>query len=187
MMIRSDDEIRLIERLQRREAQAMAALYDRFKRLVYSIAFQCVRDRAAAEDLTQETFWRIWNRIQSFDASRGGLEPWIATIARNRAVDYLRACRNSPHCSLDSLKGGPGFLESNSSENTPFRLEREQLVSKALQSLSKAQREVIELTHFQGFTQTEIAQYLNQPLGTIKSTIRGALKILRQTMQEERA
>jgi RNA polymerase sigma-70 factor, ECF subfamily len=187
MMMQADDEIRLIERLKRRETHAMVALYDRFKRLVYSIAFQCVRDQAAAEDLTQETFWRVWNRIQSFDASRGNLEPWIATIARNRSVDYLRACRNSPHRSLDSIEGSPRFFVTDSLDNTPSRLEREQLVTRALQSLSPAQREVIELTHFQGFTQTEIAEYLKRPLGTIKSTIRGALKILRQTMQEERA
>jgi RNA polymerase sigma-70 factor (ECF subfamily) len=187
-MIQPDDETHLIERLKRRESQAMVALYDRFKRLVYSIAFQCVRNQAVAEDLTQETFWRVWNRIQSFDASRGNLEPWIATIARNRAVDYLRAGRNAQHYSLDSIEANPRFFAAGDSpESGAARLEREQLVTRALQSLSPAQREVIELTHFQGFTQTEIAEYLKRPLGTIKSTIRGALKALRQTLQEERA
>jgi RNA polymerase sigma-70 factor, ECF subfamily len=79
------------------------------------------------------------------------------------------------------------FSTSDTADSGSVRLEREQLVTRALQSLSPAQREVIELTHFQGFTQTEIAEYLKRPLGTIKSTIRGALKALRQTLQEERA
>jgi RNA polymerase sigma-70 factor, ECF subfamily len=110
MMLQPDAETHLIERLKRRESQAMVSLYDRFKRLVYSIAFQCVRDQAVAEDLTQETFWRVWNRIQSFDASRGNLEPWIATIARNRAVDYLRSSRNAPRYSLDSVEAESEIL-----------------------------------------------------------------------------
>lgn len=179
-----DSEAVLIDRLKRRETPAMAIIYDRFKRLVFSIVFQCVRDQAIAEDLTQETFWRIWNRIQSFDASKGNLEPWIATVARNRAVDYLRSARNAPQYSLDSIEANARFV---SVESPAGHLERERLVSKALGNLNPAQREVIELTHFQGFTQTEIAELLKRPLGTIKGTIRSALKVLRQTMQEEGA
>jgi RNA polymerase sigma-70 factor (ECF subfamily) len=183
-MIAAEDDVTLVKRLKSREAQAMVTLYDRFKGLAFSVIFQCVRDQAIAEDLTQETFWRVWNRIQSFDAGRGKLEPWIATIARNRAVDFLRSNRNAPHYSLDSIEANAKFF---STESAAKYVERERLVSKALESLSPAQREVIELTHFQGFTQTEIAEYLKRPLGTIKGTIRAALKVLRETMQEERA
>lgn len=182
--MQSDNEEKLIEQLKRRDTQAMAAMYDRFKRLVFSVIFQSVRDQAIAEDLTQETFWRVWNRIQSFDAAKGKLEPWIATIARNRAVDYLRSSRNAPQYSLETIEANARFF---SVESPAKQLETERLVSRALSSLSPAQREVIELTHFQGFTQTEIAEYLKRPLGTIKGTIRSALKVLRESMQAESA
>lgn len=159
-------------------------MYDRFKRLVFSISFQCVRDQAIAEDLTQETFFRIWNRISSFDVERGRLEPWVATIARNQAVDYLRSGRNTQQLSLDVVEPGAALL---SVESGALQTEREQLVGKALLTLNPEQREVIELTHFQGLTQMEIADYLKRPLGTIKSTVRSALRVLREAMREDEA
>jgi RNA polymerase sigma-70 factor, ECF subfamily len=180
----TEDDVILIERLKNRDAQAMVLLYDRFKRLVFSITFHCVRDNSIAEDLTQETFWRVWNRIHSFDVAKGSLEPWIATIARNRAVDHLRSSRNAPQYSLDSIEANARFFSTpGSAEQT----DRKRLISRALQSLNPSQREVIELTHFQGLTQSEIARFLKRPLGSIKTTIRGALKVLREALQEERA
>ncbi len=178
----SEVDARLIERLKNREVQAMTAMYDRFKRLVFSIAYQCVRDQAIAEDLTQETFFRIWNRIASFDAERGRLEPWVATIARNQAVDYLRSSRNAPQFSLDVVEPSAALF---SVESGALRTERAELISKALLTLNPEQREVIELTHFQGLTQMEIAEYLKRPLGTIKSTVRSALRVLREAMRED--
>ncbi len=170
----------LIERLKRRESQAMAVLYDRFKRLVYSIIYHSVREQGVAEDLTQETFWRVWNRIQTFDAERGKLEQWIATIARNRAVDHLRATRNAPQLSFEAIETNTSFF---STESHALRIERENRVLKALTSLNAAQREVIELAHYQGLTQAEIADTLNRPLGTIKGVLRSALKVLRGSME----
>src|SRR5579862_6265091 len=81
----------LARRLQRREPQAMADLYDRFGRLAYSLIYAIVRDTGVAEDLVQETFLRVWNRVQGFDPDRGALGPWLLAVARNRAIDYLRS------------------------------------------------------------------------------------------------
>src|SRR5580704_11951207 len=81
----------LVQRLQRRDPRAMAELYDRYGRLVYALIVRVVRDGAIAEDLVQETFLRVWNRVQGFDAEKGALGPWLLAVARNRAIDYLRS------------------------------------------------------------------------------------------------
>ena len=85
------DDGELIDRLKRRDPQAMSTLYDRYGRLCYSIILRIVRNEAVAEDLVQETFLRVWNRVQGFDPARGALGPWILTVARNRSIDYLRS------------------------------------------------------------------------------------------------
>src|SRR5579863_7914832 len=81
----------IVERLQRRDPQALAELYDRYGRLAYSLILRVVRDTGVAEDLVQETFLRVWNRVQGFDAERGALGPWLLAVARNRAIDYFRS------------------------------------------------------------------------------------------------
>ena len=81
----------LIERLHRRDPDAMSDLYDRYSRIVYSVIMRVVRNAAVAEELSQETFLRAWNRSGDFDATRGKIGPWLLTIARNRAIDYLRS------------------------------------------------------------------------------------------------
>src|SRR6202050_5596259 len=85
------EERALIARLQRRDPQALAELYDRYGKMAYSLVLRMVRDNAIAEDLVQETFLRVWNRVHSVDADKGSIGPWLLAIARNRAIDYLRS------------------------------------------------------------------------------------------------
>ena len=85
------DDGDLIRRLQARDASAMADLYDRYGKLTYSLIYRVVRNEGIAEDLVQEAFLRVWNRMAAFDAQKGALGPWILTVARNRAIDYLRS------------------------------------------------------------------------------------------------
>src|SRR5512147_2317732 len=89
--LRIKDDGDLARRLRERDAGAMQELYDRYGRLVYSLIQRMVRNSAAAEDLVQETFLRVWNRMQAFDQERGALGPWVLAVARNRAIDYLRS------------------------------------------------------------------------------------------------
>src|SRR5271154_3307492 len=89
--LRFKDDSDLAKRLQDRDPRAMSELYDRYGRLAYSLIYRVVRNTGAAEDLVQETFLRVWNRVQSFDRTRGALGPWVLTVARNRAIDYLRS------------------------------------------------------------------------------------------------
>src|SRR6202171_4879341 len=85
------DDGDLARRLKNREPQAMADLYDRYGRVVYALIFRIVRNTGTAEDLVQETFLRVWNRVDGFDADKGARGAWVTTVARNRAIDYLRS------------------------------------------------------------------------------------------------
>jgi len=91
----------LVERLRKRDPQALAELYDRFGRMAYSLILRVVRDTALAEDLVQETFLRVWNRIHSVDVEKGSIGPWLLAVARNRAIDYLRSTAGRERNALD--------------------------------------------------------------------------------------
>ena len=177
-----DDDAGLAERLQQRDPKAMAELYDRYGRLVYSLIFRIVRDSAVAEDLAQESFLRVWNRIQGFDVKRGSLGAWVLAVARNRAIDYVR--------SVDGRMARNAF-EAVDLENPALfaNLEREVLSSDqvrkiraAVEKLGVNHRQVIEMAYFEGLSQTEMAERLKQPLGTVKTWVRVALKTLRDEL-----
>lgn len=182
--LRVSEDRDLIERLQKRDAQAMVDLYDRYGKLIYSIILRTVRSSETAEDLTQETFLRVWTRIHTFSNERGNFQGWLVTVARNRALDYLRSTQSSlavTDYSLDDLeKSGRFYLEQDQSD----RIAKQNAVAQAMNLLPDDQREVIELTHYEGMTQTEIAEKLGKPLGTVKGMVRGALKKLRSSMTE---
>jgi len=180
----SPNDRELAERLKQRDAGAMAELYDKYGGLLYSVILRAVTNPATAEDLVQETFLRIWNRIHTFDTEKGRLEGWIVTIARNRAIDYLRSLRSQPgesSATLEDLEHSGLFVTR---ETEADRLTRRKAVGDALERLSEEQRAVLELTHFQGLTQTEIAERMHKPLGTVKSLVRSALKLLRTSVVE---
>ncbi len=101
MAVLAEGDAEIVMRLQRRDPQALAELYDRYGRLVYSLILRVVRDGALAEDLVQETFLRVWNRAQGFDAQRGALGPWLLAVARNRAIDYLRSASGRERNALE--------------------------------------------------------------------------------------
>ncbi len=160
----------------------MLVLYDLYGKLVYSVILSVVRDSAMAEDLTQEAFLRVWNRMATFDSEKGNLEGWLVTVARNRAFDYLREQRHFPEtipASVSNLEQSKWFA---SRANHLDSVTNQKAVIKALDALKPEQRQVIELTHFEGMTQTEIAEKLSKPLGTIKGLVKSALKTLRTTM-----
>lgn len=178
------DDAQLVERLKRREPQAMAEMYDRYGRLAYSLIFRIVQNTGVAEELVQETFLRIWNRAHCFDAERGALGVWILAVARNRAIDYVRSVdgRMAHYASeFDALErtGASAAVEENI-----LNFDRVRLLKDALGKLNANQREVIEMAYYEGLTQSEMAERLNQPLGTVKTWVRSALKILRARLAE---
>jgi RNA polymerase sigma-70 factor (ECF subfamily) len=168
--------------LRWRYGKAIGDLYDRFGRLVYSVIFAVVRDPGTAEDLLQETFLRIWNRVQAFDAEKGTLGPWLLAVARNRAIDHVRsagarAARNS--FELEEREHPSLYIDS---ERQILNLDQAKVVQAALGKLNQNQRRVIELAYYEGLSQTEIAEKLGQPLGTVKTWVRSALRKLREEL-----
>jgi len=175
-----DSDPELAERLKRREPQAMADLYDRYGRLAYSLILRIVRDGHTAEDLVQETFMRVWSRVQAFDSQRGALGPWLLAVARNRAIDYLRSVDGRmARSSFELMELENPALFANL-ESQIVLSDQAGRIREAMSKLNASQRSVIELAYFEGLSQTEIAEKMGQPLGTIKTWARTALKNLRE-------
>ena len=182
--LRFKDDGDLVERLMRRDPQAMAVLYERYGRLTYSIILRVVRNEASAEDLLQETFLRVWNRVQAFDQAKGALGPWILTVARNRAIDHLRSLQGHGAESAFELETmeHPALFENLESEI--MNIDRIKVLKAAFTKLTPNQRVVIELAYYEGLSQTEMSERLKQPLGTVKTWVRTALQALREELGE---
>jgi len=184
-LLKEDPE--LARRLKNRDPQAMAELYDRYGRVMFALIFRVVRNEAVAEDLVQESFLRIWNRVHAFDHEKGSLGPWVLAVARNRAIDYLRSVdgRMAQNAlELEKLEQPALFVDL---ENGILNLDRVRKLRGAFEKLSQNQRLVLELAYWEGFSQTEISDRLKQPLGTVKTWIRTGLKVLRQELGEAAA
>jgi RNA polymerase sigma-70 factor (ECF subfamily) len=183
MALLAEGDAELATRLQRRDPLALADLYDRYGRLAYSLIVRVVRDGAIAEDLVQETFLRVWNRAQGFDAQRGALGPWLLAVARNRAIDYLRSASGRERNAIELEEVDHPALYTDM-ERDILASDKARVIRAALNKLAPNQREVIELAYFEGLTQTEMAQRMGQPLGTVKTWVRTALKNLRDEFGE---
>lgn len=174
----------LARRLKNRDPQAMAELYDRYGRIAFALIFRVVRNEAVAEDLVQETFLRVWNRVHAFDHEKGALGPWVLAVARNRAIDYLRSVEGrmtQNAFELEKIEEPRLFV---SMENSILNMDRVQALRGAFEKLTPNQRVVLELAYYEGLSQTEMADRLKQPLGTVKTWVRTALKLLREELGE---
>jgi len=183
-VLRFANDSDLIRRLKQREPQAMADLYDRYGRLAYAVIYRIVRNAAAAEDLVQESFLRIWNRVQGFDEQKGALGPWVLTVARNRAIDYLRSLEGrltQNAVALEKLESPGLFMDL---ESEILNIDRVRVLREAFEKLNPNQRIVIELAYYEGLSQSEMAERMKQPLGTVKTWVRSALKVLRDELGE---
>jgi RNA polymerase sigma-70 factor (ECF subfamily) len=182
VVLRAKADAELAARLKARDPHAMADLYDRYGRLAYSLIHRVIRDAAVAEDLVQETFLRVWNRVQSFDSERGALGAWILTVARNRAIDYLRSIdgrMSAGSVELEKIER-PGLFSAL--EDQALSMDRVERLRGAFEKLTPNQRMVIELAYFEGLSQSEMAERIRQPLGTVKTWVRSALKVLREEL-----
>jgi len=171
----------LVLRLQRRDPQALAELYDRYGRLVFSLILRVVRDAGIAEDLVQETFLRVWNRVQGFESGKGTIGPWLLAVARNRAIDYLRSAGGRERNALELEETTHPALASDI-EQSLLDSDRIRRVKAAMDKLSPNQRQAIELAYFEGLSQSEMAERMGQPLGTVKTWVRTALRSLRDEL-----
>jgi RNA polymerase sigma factor (sigma-70 family) len=173
----------LLALVSRGDEPALGELYDRYGRVAYGLALRIVRDRALAEDAVQEAFLGVWRSAGSFLADHGKPSTWILTLVHRRAVDLVRReerRRADPIASADELAHPTGEATD---EEAWLRAQR-QVVQAALKKLPDDQREAIELAYYGGFTQSELAERLGVPLGTIKSRMFTGLKRLRELLAE---
>jgi RNA polymerase sigma factor (sigma-70 family) len=170
----------LLALCSRADDAALGELYDRYGRVAYGLALRIVRDRVLAEDAVQEAFLAVWRSAGSFLAEQGKPSTWILTLVHRRAVDLVRREERRRAEPLEDVAQPTGEATD---EEAWLRAQR-QVVQEALRKLPPEQREAIELAYYGGFTQSELAERLDQPLGTIKSRMFAGLRRLRDLLAE---
>ncbi len=173
----------LIRRMADGDADACGVFYDRYARLAYPLIMRIVRDAADAADVLQEVFWEAWQAAATYDPARGSPEAWIVMRARTRAIDRLRAIRRRGEMFVAPLDEAVAAAPADGGRDASERAANRTAIEGVLERLPDAQREVIELAYFAGLTQTEIAERLEQPLGTVKTRMRLGLERLREIMK----
>lgn len=178
----------LITRAGGGEETAIAELYDRYGSVLYAVAYRVVGRRADAEDVVVEAFAQAWRDATRFEASRGSVAAWLIMIARSRALDVVRARGRRDRITASAAVAEPesppamGAWRPEPGEALDHAERREQ-VSRAMAALSPTQREAIELAYFEGLSQSEIAERLREPLGTVKTRVRLGMQKLREALR----
>jgi RNA polymerase sigma-70 factor (ECF subfamily) len=184
----SDGDLTLIRRIVGRDETAVAELYDRHSRAVYSVIMRVLRSPSDAEDVLQEVFVRVWTRADTYDSRLGSPVAWLLRIARNRAIDRLRSKRSrgdldTPTADAEQLDtvavAGPATDPSMFAEGAATA----DAVGSALASLPGPQRVLIEAAFFDGYTHQELAARFGVPLGTVKTRIRTGLAAMRGRLE----
>jgi len=171
-----------LSRMAQGEGDAVAELYDRHARPVYSLALRILGDVTEAEDVVQEVFSQAWRQASRYNTSRGAVAAWLLTMARSRAIDRLRARRSRPKSASDEHAADTIVDTALPVDSQVISFEQITRVRAALDELPMLQKLAIELAYFEGFTHAEIAERLEQPLGTVKTRIRLALMKLREVL-----
>jgi RNA polymerase sigma-70 factor (ECF subfamily) len=169
----------LLVRVADRDREAFELLYGRYVRPVFGLALRRLRDRQRAEDAVQETFAAVWRSAHSYRPERGPAAPWLYTVARNAIVDRQRVKSDPPAEVPDTASGEPGPADRAETSFVAWRVHR------ALEELPEKEREVLELAYWSELSQSEVAEYLHIPLGTVKTRTRSALARLADLLEGE--
>jgi RNA polymerase sigma-70 factor, ECF subfamily len=169
----------LIQRIAQRDRGAFEALYNRYARAVFGLALRRLGDRGRAEDAVQETFASIWRSAGTYRPERGPGAPWLYTVARNATVDRSRERIETPSEVPDEPTNEPGPPEQTEQNWLTWR------VHSALQELPEREREAIGLAYWSGLSQSEVAEHLGIPLGTVKTRTRSGLARLAELLDDD--
>jgi len=175
--VEARDDRELLRAIARRDTDALVALYDRYNRLAFGLAYRILGDAFVAEEVVQDAFMSVWRNAASYDFARGNVRSWLLTIVRNRAIDQLRGRfgRSQSDVDLDAL--APVLAVPDLSDEVLTNIQASDARA-ALPAVPEEQRIVIELAYFEGLTHVEIAERLGIPLGTVKSRLRLGLQKL---------
>jgi RNA polymerase sigma-70 factor (ECF subfamily) len=175
------DDPSLIRLLTRHQVDAISELYDRYGRMVFSLAINSVGDAAVAEEIVQDVFMRVWEKASTYDASIAKVSTWLTSITRHRVIDEFRRGKRRPEktgVSWTELSPSDGAYSPGPEEEAELSLQNK-FVREALNNLSPGEREALALAFFKGYSHSEIAEHLGIPLGTVKTRIRTAMQKLR--------
>lgn len=180
----STTAVYLIQRVGNQDREAFSQLYERFSTLVFTLGMRMLKARSDAEDLLQEVFVQVWRQARGYSAERGSPEAWIINIARSRAIDKMRSIRRMGRSFVltdDPVRAQLGENIGSWTAESEGRM----AMNRALANLPETQRKVLELAYLDGMTQTEIAERLAEPLGTIKTRMRAGIERLREIVSSQ--
>jgi RNA polymerase sigma-70 factor (ECF subfamily) len=170
----------------RGDVDAVAELYDLHSRLVFGLILRMLQDRSEAEEVVQEVFLAAWNKAATYDAALGSVVGWLLRIARNRAIDRLRARSSRDRQRTATEDAPPAGSVAESPESGMLQFEQRWAVTQALDALPAEQRALIEHAYFEGLSHAQLAVQFKLPLGTVKTRIRAGMMALRQQLQDDR-
>ena len=183
---RLNDEA-LLRLIVRSQEAALSELYDRYSRLVYSVALNTLGDSDRAEEVTQDVFERVWEKASTYSAEQGRVVNWLSSISRHRSIDFFRQTR-SHHEELQITWQDAEEADLPDSQNVEWEVDlvqRQQRIRWAVAQLPAEQKQALGMAFFQGLSHPEIAAALGEPLGTIKTRIRLGMQKLRTLLQDE--
>jgi RNA polymerase sigma-70 factor (ECF subfamily) len=178
----------LLKRIQRQDQQALGNLYDRYSPVLYPLALRIVASTEEAEDLLQEVFLQIWEKAGTYASERGSVYSWIVALCRNKAIDRLRSKNFKKKSKEVTIEESHSVSDEHSASNPHQVLVLKgytETVRSALKSLSRLEVKILEMSYYEGYSQSEIARMLKMPLGTVKTKMRKGIQKLRQVVRRE--
>ena len=177
----------LVSRMAAGDQEALSCLYDRPRGVIFALALRILNDRAEAEEVLTDVFLQAWRGAGGFDIQRGSVPGWLITLGRSRAIDRIRArgrrdAAMTAHSQVEVERAAGGGLSDGEAGRRHETLMRKRKITEALAGLSPAQRGALELAYYEGFSHSEIAVKLGEPLGTVKTRIRQGLHTLRENL-----
>lgn len=172
-------EPELIAKIKNKESVAFDIIYQNYSKSIYSIILKIVKTNPPASDILQDSFVKIWKNIDKYDTSKGTLFTWILNISRNTSIDSIRSSSSKVNKNTFDIDNKNAKIESFETQNENFDLKN------LLLNLELKHREIIDLLYFQGYTQAEVAEYLDIPLGTVKTRVKYAMNALRYYLRND--
>jgi RNA polymerase sigma-70 factor (ECF subfamily) len=174
-------EQELIEKLKMKDKAAFSVLYDSYSSALFGVILKIVRTDPPAEDVLQEAFLKIWKKIEAYDVDKGTIFTWMLNVCRNTGIDLIRSESYKRSATVFDLETNTHLADREKSEN--FKAEHVG-VSEIVNKLKPEHKEIIDLIYFGGYTQSEVAEHLQMPLGTVKTRVKIAMNHLRQTFTD---
>jgi RNA polymerase sigma-70 factor (ECF subfamily) len=176
------EDVKLLRAIARGDEEAIAALYDRYRLILFGLILRILHSQPEAEDVLQEVFLQVWRRASDFDEKRGRPFTWLVTLARSRAIDRLRSLGSRDRTAIEAARAATDNIVDAADD--AVKSEQGEIVRSALKELPEEQRRALFLAYFEGLTQSEIARRLNSPLGTVKTRMRSGMIRLRELLGE---